>query len=71
MEAQIRINPVATADLQEIKNYISKDSIEVATKNVKQIIERIESLAYFPEMGIMLMYKIRLKRIEKQVGLAS
>lgn len=61
MSAKIRINPVATSDLQEIKSYIAEDNIDAATKLVKEIIEKIESLAEFPEIGTMLMYKIRLK----------
>lgn len=60
MGVNIRINPVATTDLQEIKNFIAEDNIEAAIKIVKDIIEKIESLAEFPEMGAMLMYKIRL-----------
>ena len=60
MGIKIRINPVVTTDLQEIKNYISEDSEEVAIETIKDIIEKIESLADFPEMGTMLMHKIRL-----------
>ncbi len=61
MGTKIRINPLATADLQEIKKYISEDSGEDAVKTVKDIIEKIERLVDFPEMGTMLMYKIRYK----------
>lgn len=61
MGIKIRINPVANTDLQEIKNYISEDSVESATKIIKDIIEKIQSLADFLEMGAMLMYKIKLK----------
>lgn len=61
MTVEIRINPLTTIDLQEIKNYIAEDSIEAATKTVKDIIDKIETLAEFPELGAMLMYKIRLK----------
>lgn len=61
MSTKIRINPVATSDLQEIKSYIAEDNMDAATKVVKEIVEKIESLAEFPETGIMLMYKIRLK----------
>lgn len=61
MGVKIRINPVASTDLQEIKNYISESSVEVATKIIKDIIEKIEGLADFPEMGTKLMHKIRLK----------
>jgi plasmid stabilization system protein ParE len=61
MSAKIRINPVATSDLQEIKSYIAEDNMDAATKVVKEIIEKIERLAEFPDIGTMLMYKIRLK----------
>jgi toxin ParE1/3/4 len=61
MSAKIRINPLATADLREIKDYLAEDNIEVATRTAKDIIDKIEKLADFPEMGTMLMYKIRLK----------
>lgn len=61
MRVKIRINPLANTDLQEIKNYISDDSVEASTKVVKDIIEKIESLGDFPEMGTMLMYKIKIK----------
>lgn len=60
MTVKIRINPLATIDLQEIKNYISEDSVEAATKTVKGIIDKIENLVDFLELGAMLMYKIRL-----------
>ncbi|MBU3097691.1 MULTISPECIES: type II toxin-antitoxin system RelE/ParE family toxin [Clostridium] len=61
MIVNIRINPLATTDLKEIKKYISEDSIEAGIKTVKDIIDKIETLADYPEMGVMLMYKIRLK----------
>ena len=61
MRAKIRINPVSTADLQKIKSYIAEDKMDAATKVVIEIIEKIENLVEFPEMGTMLMYKIRLK----------
>lgn len=61
MSAKIRINPLATADLQEIKNYIAEDSDEAAIKIIRDIILKIENLAVFPEMGSQLMYKIKLK----------
>lgn len=61
MVVKIRINPLATLDLKEIKDYISEDSIEAGIKTVKEIIEKIENLAEFPELGVMLMYRIRLR----------
>jgi plasmid stabilization system protein ParE len=43
MSRKIRINPVATSDLQEIKSYIAEDNIDAATKVIKEIIEKIET----------------------------
>lgn len=60
MSYQIRINPIATEDMKEIKGYISEDNPEIAIKVIKEIIEKIEMLSEFPEMGKMLMYKIKL-----------
>ncbi|MBZ4688504.1 MAG: hypothetical protein JG764_2137 [Clostridiales bacterium] len=61
MGIRIRINPVAVSDLQEIKNYIAEESLDIATKVVKEIIEKIENSSQFPEMGTMLKHKIGLK----------
>ena len=61
MGVALRINPTATADMQEIKKYLAKDSDEVATKTIKEIISNIENLTDFPELGLQLMYKIKLK----------
>lgn len=61
MNAKIKINPLVTEDLKGIKNYISEDNLDVAIKTVKEIIEKIDSLAQFPEMGKLLTYKIKLK----------
>ncbi|MFA6941950.1 MAG: type II toxin-antitoxin system RelE/ParE family toxin [Clostridiaceae bacterium] len=61
MSAKIRINPVATADLQEVKTFIAEDNMDAATKVVKEIIKKIESLAELPETGAKLMYKIGFK----------
>jgi len=60
MSYEIRINPIATEDMKEIKEYISEDNPEIAIKVIKEIIEKIEILSEFPEMGKMLMYKIKL-----------
>ena len=60
MGAKIRINPMATEDLKEIKKYISEDNAEMAIIVVTDLIGKIESLVRFPEVGTMLMYKIGL-----------
>lgn len=61
MTVKIRMNPIAASDLKDIKHYIEQESIEIGVKIVKEIIERIETLSQFPEMGTMLKYKIELK----------
>ncbi|KLE15048.1 type II toxin-antitoxin system RelE/ParE family toxin [Clostridium sp. C8] len=61
MNAKIRINPIAATDLQEIKNFISEDNVNSATKVVSGIIKKIESLSSFPNISKMLLYKIKLK----------
>ena len=60
MSYQIRINPIASEDIKNIKEYIAEDNLDAAIKVVKDIVEKIESLSEFPEMGKMLMYKINL-----------
>ncbi len=61
MDVTIKINPVAVGDLKNIQNYISEESVEFAAKTVKGIIEKIEKLSLFPEMGILLKYRIGIK----------
>lgn len=60
MSYKIRINPLASEDIKNIKEYIAEDSLDNATKVVKDLIEKIEQLGEFPEMGKMLMYKINI-----------
>ncbi|PKM51786.1 MAG: type II toxin-antitoxin system mRNA interferase toxin, RelE/StbE family [Firmicutes bacterium HGW-Firmicutes-7] len=61
MAVQIKINPIATSDLQEIKSYIAEENANAAIKTVKEIVDSIERLSQFPESGSMLMYKIKIK----------
>jgi len=58
---KIRINPVAIADLHEIKAYIAEDNPEAAKKIGTAIYSKIEKLADFPEMGVSLGAKINIK----------
>ena len=41
----------ALTDLQEIKAYISRDSLFYAVRLVEKLISSVESLEMFPEMG--------------------
>lgn len=61
MKYKIRINPVAISDVQEIKAYISEGSPEVAEKFVNTLYSKIEKLSDFPERGISLSPKIKMK----------
>ena len=50
---KLRINPLATEDLIEIKNYITKEleNSTAAINVVRKIIESYEKLKEFPMMG--------------------
>lgn len=61
MKFRIRINPMAIADVQEIKAYIAEDNPEAARKLGNDIYSKIEKLADFPEMGASLSAKINIK----------
>ena len=60
MSCEIRINPIASEDMKNIKEYVAEDNLDAAIKVIKDIIKKIEMLSEFPEMGNMLMYKINL-----------
>ena len=47
----IIIKQAAKEDLQQIKEYISKDSIFYANKTINEIYKRRYNLLLFPEMG--------------------
>ena len=48
---QIILKQDAEEDLENIKNYISKDSIYYANKTIEEIINKTEYLLMFPYMG--------------------
>jgi addiction module RelE/StbE family toxin len=58
---ELRYNPIAISDLEEIKEYISQDNEEAAIRITKELIEKTEPLINFPEMGISLSKKIGIK----------
>lgn len=61
MKFKIRINPVAIADVQEIKAYIAEDNPAAAARMGTTIYSRIEKLVDFPEMGTSLSAKINMR----------
>ena len=60
---KLRINPLATEDLIDIKEYITKelDNPTAAIKVVRKIIESYEKLKEFPMMGADLSAKVNIK----------
>lgn len=49
--ARVIWNPLASADLTEIAEYISGDSHEQARSVVRQILETVERASEMPELG--------------------
>jgi len=60
---KLRINPLATEDLIEIKNYIAKEleNPTAAINVVRKIIDSYEKLKEFPMMGADLSVKVNIK----------
>jgi len=58
---KIRINPVAIADVQEIKAYIAEDNPAAAERMGNDIYSKVEKLADFPQMGVSLSSRINMK----------
>lgn len=57
---KLRINPVVQEDLKDIKEYIEKDDPNAAIKVINELLEKMQLLKQFPELGQMLMYKIKI-----------
>ena len=60
---KLRINPLATEDLIEIKNYITREleNPTAAINVVRKIIDSYEKLKEFPMMGADLSVKVNIK----------
>lgn len=61
MKFKIRINPLAIADVQEIKAYISEDNPATAERIGNDIYSKVEKLAEFPQIGVSLGSRINIK----------
>ncbi len=68
---KLRINPLAQEDLRGIKEYIEKDDSDAAIKIIKELLEKMELLKQFPELGQMLMYKININTKYRYVVVGS
>ncbi len=60
---KIKVNPIATEDLIEIRDYIEREleNPRAAVNVVRKIIERYEQLKEFPMMGVDLSTKINVQ----------
>ena len=60
---KIKVNPMATEDLMEIKDYITKEleNPAAAISVISKIIKKYEELKEFPLMGAGLSSKINVK----------
>lgn len=60
---KIRVNPMATEDLIEIRDYITKEleNPTAAVNVIRKIIESYEQLKAFPMMGVDLSTKIDIQ----------
>ena len=59
MSYKLRINPIVQQDLKDIKEYIEKDDPVAALKVINELLGKMDLLRQFPELGKMLMYKIK------------
>lgn len=61
MNYTLKINPKAQEDLQEIKKYVELDDPIAASKLILKILDAIDNLKQFPQMGLLLQNKINIK----------
>lgn len=61
MKRKIKISPIAIKDMKEAKEYIKEENINAVDKFIKSIVDSIENLAEFPELGMELSKKIEFK----------
>ena len=56
----LKINPQVYDDLEDIRKYIAEDSEEQANKVIRKLLEDIENLQKFPDMGTCLNNKVHI-----------
>lgn len=64
---KLRINPVVTEDLKNIKEYIAEDNEEMAVKTIQEIYTQIENIQQFPYMGANLAKRVSFRTDYKYV----
>ena len=61
MEFQLRIAPKAQEDIDGIYNYVLKDGESIAKNQVSVIMDALDNLKMFPEIGVTLSNKVSAK----------
>ena len=61
MEFQLKIAPKAQEDIDGIYDYVLKDGESIAKNQVSVIMDALDNLKTFPEIGVMLSNKISSK----------
>lgn len=64
---KLRINPIVTTDLKNIRDYIAEDNEKYATKTIEEIYGKFENLQLFPEMGTDLSRRVSFRTDYKYV----
>ena len=64
---KLRINPIVAIDLKNIKDYIAKDSEEVAEEVINKLYAQIENVQQFPNIGLELSKRVRFRTNYKYV----
>lgn len=64
---KLRINPVVTTDLKNIKEFIAEDNEEMAVKTIYEIYTQFENIQQFPYMGADLSKRVSFKTDYKYV----
>lgn len=56
---KLRINPLVTADLRGIYDYIAEDNQEYAVKTIQEIYGKFENIQMFPGIGTDLSKRVK------------
>ncbi|MDF2473639.1 MAG: Plasmid stabilization system protein [Anaerocolumna sp.] len=64
---KLRINPLVSVDLKNIKEFIAEDNPEMALKTVQEIYSQFEYIQQFPSMGADLAKRVSFRTDYKYV----
>ena len=61
MAFQLKIAPKAQEDIDKVFSYVLKDGENIAKNQIAVIMDALDNLKIFPEMGLLLSNKISIK----------